>query len=398
MDVLKKLFKWRRQPSHGTARWPTEEVFHTAEEFDPRPPSTKAVWPMLQTAPPAGPRNSLDRQRSGEAQQSRDHPVTAETRIAEDRDVRTPPVRHRTSASSAADHDPCDPPPHHHRNLATISQHDPCDPPAHHHTVNIYGHPVRLYSSEQQQQQEDACDDMELAPDLTPTHIKNLSEKPRPPEEVGYWRLYTDKMLGRYYMYEHEGNKWYKHYDNKEHPRPTPRDSPDHILVSILGSFLGILFVALLHFRVINSPTNQHPEVAMLTFSFGASAVLIYGRPGAELSSPRNFMGGHCLSAIVGCSVRALFDLLPEPARLNTLWLAAALAVALAIAVMQLTRTVHPPGGATALTASVVGVLQPAEGYLFVLTPILSGTLIMLAVALVVNNLPRNRHYPSFWW
>ncbi len=80
--------------------------------------------------------------------------------------------------------------------------------------------------------------------------------------------------------------------------------------------------------------------------------------------------------------------------------LAAALAVATTIVVLQLTHSLHPPAGATALIA----VLGPAQvhqlGYEFVLTPVLAGSAILLVVAVVVNNLSGHatRHYPTFWW
>jgi CBS-domain-containing membrane protein len=82
------------------------------------------------------------------------------------------------------------------------------------------------------------------------------------------------------------------------------------------------------------------------------------------------------------------------------LGLAGALAVATTIAILQITHSLHPPAGATALIA----VLGPAQvhrlGYEFVLTPVLAGSLILLAVAVIMNNLSEhsNRHYPSVWW
>jgi CBS-domain-containing membrane protein len=64
---------------------------------------------------------------------------------------------------------------------------------------------------------------------------------------------------------------------------------------------------------------------------------------------------------------------------------------------MHLSRTLHPPGGATALIA-VIGSEQVHDmGYLFVLIPITLGALLMLLVALLVNNLSSGRRYPEFW-
>ena len=80
------------------------------------------------------------------------------------------------------------------------------------------------------------------------------------------------------------------------------------------------------------------------------------------------------------------------------MWLAAPLAVAMAIAVMHVTKTLHPPGGATALIAVVGSAKIRALGYLYVIMPVGLGAIIILAVALLVNNISRNRKYPEYWF
>lgn len=79
------------------------------------------------------------------------------------------------------------------------------------------------------------------------------------------------------------------------------------------------------------------------------------------------------------------------------LWLAASLAVSTSIALMHLTKTLHPPGGATALIAVIGDYKIHALGYLYVLTPAGTGAIIMLTVALLINNIPKKRRYPEFW-
>ncbi|BCO10702.1 hypothetical protein GF1_30780 [Desulfolithobacter dissulfuricans] len=79
------------------------------------------------------------------------------------------------------------------------------------------------------------------------------------------------------------------------------------------------------------------------------------------------------------------------------MWLASSLAVATAIAVMHATKTLHPPGGATSLIAVIGSQKIHNLGYLYALMPAGLGALIMLAVALLVNNIPRSRRYPDFW-
>ncbi|MBF0171269.1 MAG: HPP family protein [Nitrospinae bacterium] len=122
----------------------------------------------------------------------------------------------------------------------------------------------------------------------------------------------------------------------------------------------------------------------MMIGSFGASAVLLYGAGDSPLAQPRNLIGGHVLSACVAVTVYFLFG------RSDV---SIAFAVASAIAVMMATRTLHPPGGATAL----IGV-DTMQGPSFVLVPTLAGALILLAVALAVNNISKDRTYPYYWY
>ena len=80
------------------------------------------------------------------------------------------------------------------------------------------------------------------------------------------------------------------------------------------------------------------------------------------------------------------------------LYLSGTLSVATAIAVMHLTKTTHPPGGATALIAMIGSERVHQLGFLYVLSPVALGALIMLVVALIVNNLTSFRRYPVLWW
>ncbi len=166
-----------------------------------------------------------------------------------------------------------------------------------------------------------------------------------------------------------------------------PRKSVSKIIWSWVGAFLGIYLVASLgqYCKLISI------DSLFLIGSFGASAVLIYGAPLAEFSQPRNLVGGHVVSASVGVTVLML---LGEPSIL-----ASSLAVSLSIVAMHFTRTLHPPGGATALIAVIGGETVRSLGYNYVLCPVLIGALIMLLVALLVNNLSANpkRHYPVYW-
>jgi CBS domain-containing membrane protein len=163
--------------------------------------------------------------------------------------------------------------------------------------------------------------------------------------------------------------------------RQTIIEPIDH-LWTFIGAFLGI---GLIGFIQSNFLVEQ--DRIFLIGSFGASAVLIFGAVNSPLAQPRNLVFGHVLAAIIGVTVQTIVP--------GETWLLAALAVSLSIVVMQITKTMHPPGGATALIAVIGSEKIKDLGYLYVLSPVLSGVLILLLVALLVNNIPKGRRYPS---
>jgi CBS-domain-containing membrane protein len=164
-----------------------------------------------------------------------------------------------------------------------------------------------------------------------------------------------------------------------------PRVHSDEVFWSWLGAALGIGLLAWLGARYF-APHDLH----MMIGSFGASAVLLYGAPRSPLAQPRNLIGGHFISALVGVVCWQVFQDYPGFAQ--------AMAVATAIALMHLTRTLHPPGGATALIATLGSTEIQRLGFWYVLMPATLGPLMLLLVALVVNNLPKTRRYPEVWW
>lgn len=157
-------------------------------------------------------------------------------------------------------------------------------------------------------------------------------------------------------------------------------DTKEHIL-TFLGAFVGIGIVGF-----INSKYFVLNDNLFLIGSFGASSVLIYGVINSPLAQPRNLIGGHLVCALIGVTVHKLIP--------NEIWLASALAVALSIVAMQITKTLHPPGGATALIANIGSEKIKALGYMYVLSPVLTGVLILFVVALIFNNISKSRRYP----
>lgn len=163
-----------------------------------------------------------------------------------------------------------------------------------------------------------------------------------------------------------------------------PMVNYSEVIWSWIGAFLGILPVAWMNYHLFPSPVYE-----FIVGSFGASAVLIYGAIRSPLAQPRNLIGGHLISALIGVASYKLLHFNPG--------LAAPIAVATAIAAMLLTKTLHPPGGATALIAVIGSEKIHQLGFMYALVPVGLGAVIMLIVALIVNNIPNSRRYPEFW-
>ncbi len=156
---------------------------------------------------------------------------------------------------------------------------------------------------------------------------------------------------------------------------------PIDLLWTFIGAFAGIGIIGYLQH------TNFTPQDSVfLIGSFGASAVLVFGATNSPLAQPRNLIGGHIIAAIIGVIA---YKLLPQEP-----WLSSALAVSLSIVAMQITKTMHPPGGATALIATIGSEKIKALGFGYVLSPVASGVLILLVVALITNNMAKHRNYP----
>ncbi|NLS25133.1 hypothetical protein S2M10_00960 [Sphingomonas sp. S2M10] len=121
----------------------------------------------------------------------------------------------------------------------------------------------------------------------------------------------------------------------------------------------------------------------LLAAPIGASAVLVFAVPSSPLAQPWRVIGGNIVSALVGLVVAQW---------LGHGALAAGIAVGLAILVMSLTRSLHPPGGGTAL----LPVLAPAvmaQGLGFVLLPIGVNAVLLTLCGLLVH-LVTGHSYP----
>lgn len=155
-------------------------------------------------------------------------------------------------------------------------------------------------------------------------------------------------------------------------------------VVSAVGGFVGVFCVFSFNQWLIGSYA-----AAIVVASVGASAVLLFVVPHGQLSQPWALVGGHVVSALVGVTCAKLL-------LTTSIILASGFAVGIAIAAMYYLRCMHPPGGATALSAVIGGESVYELGYQYVLTPIAISALSILLVAVLFNFLFHWRRYPAF--
>lgn len=168
------------------------------------------------------------------------------------------------------------------------------------------------------------------------------------------------------------------------HPRNWPRllgvqqntTSHNEKLISALGGFIGVYFVLFTTHQFVQGMAG-----ALIVASMGASAMLLFVVPHGPLSQPWPVAGGHVLGALCGVTAQIWID---------DFYLAGAVAVGLSTAMMYYLRCIHPPGGATALSAVAGGQAVHDLGFQFLLTPVLLNVVIILMVAVVFN-------YPFIW-
>lgn len=149
-------------------------------------------------------------------------------------------------------------------------------------------------------------------------------------------------------------------------------------LLACLGALCGIALTGTLSAWLVG-----WPSALLLVAPMGASAVLIFAVPASPLAQPWPVIGGNILSALVGIGVAKI---VPAPG------LAAGLAVGGAILVMSLTRSLHPPGGASALLAVIGGPAITAAGFGFALIPVALNAVLLTLAGVVFHRLSRHSY------
>lgn len=144
-------------------------------------------------------------------------------------------------------------------------------------------------------------------------------------------------------------------------------------MVACVGALVSIALTALICRFVI----GDHSSLPLIVAPLGASAVLLFAVPASPMAQPWAIIGGNTISALVGVIVAHF---------VHDQILAIGLGVSLAIAVMSFTRCLHPPGGATALTAIIGGPAVTAAGFLFPFVPVALNSILLVGLGYLFHR------------
>ncbi|WP_431026012.1 HPP family protein [Halomonas sp. H5] len=140
---------------------------------------------------------------------------------------------------------------------------------------------------------------------------------------------------------------------------------------------------AMLCITALGSLSTATESSIWLMAPFGATMVILFGLPESPLAQPRNVIVGHLLTTAIGLSVATWMDITP--------W-SMGLAVGLAVGLMLLTNTTHPPAGANPLVVMLAG-----EHWDFLLMPVAAGAVLIVAFGVIYHRLVSGKPYPQRW-
>ena len=146
---------------------------------------------------------------------------------------------------------------------------------------------------------------------------------------------------------------------------------------SILASFFSILTIGILTFLTYKTDFG-----VFLLASFGSSMVLLYGYPESPFAQPKNVFFGHLITALVGLS---FLNFVPLP-----LYLIIPIAVGFGVGLMILLNVTHPPAGGNPIIVIIGSV-----SYDYLLSPVITGSIIIIISALIINRFILKKSYPK---
>lgn len=151
---------------------------------------------------------------------------------------------------------------------------------------------------------------------------------------------------------------------------------------ALIAGIFSIVIIGTLSFL-----TNETDLGLFLVASFGSSMVLVLGYPESPFAKGRNVLFGHVITSLVGLICYAFFvvELAMSPSMIIPI------AVGLGVFFMILSNSTHPPAGGNPIIVILGG-----YSFDFLITPIISGCLIVIIQAYIINNYILKRDFKLF--
>ena len=146
---------------------------------------------------------------------------------------------------------------------------------------------------------------------------------------------------------------------------------------SVLAGVFSIITIGILTFLTYKTEFG-----IFLLASFGSSMVLLYGYPDSPFAQPKNVFFGHLVTAIVGLLV---LNFIPLP-----IFITIPLAVGFGVGLMILLNVTHPPAGGNPII-----VIMGSVSFDYLFTPVITGSIIILIFAIIINRFILKKSYPK---
>ena len=149
------------------------------------------------------------------------------------------------------------------------------------------------------------------------------------------------------------------------------------VIKSTAAGFFSIITIGLLTFLTYKTELG-----IFLLASFGSSMVLLYGYPESPFAQPKNVFFGHLVTALVGLF---FLYLIPLP-----IFITIPMAVGFGVGLMIFLNVTHPPAGGNPIIVIIGSV-----SFDYLLSPVISGSVIIIIFAIIVNKFILKKNYPN---
>ena len=144
----------------------------------------------------------------------------------------------------------------------------------------------------------------------------------------------------------------------------------------IISGFAAAITISVLAYLTLETSAG-----IWLMFSFGATVFLVFVLYELDTAQPKNIFFGHLISILVGI----IFN-----ETIGISFYSLGLSVGVAIILMVYFKVMHPPAASNPLVA-----LSMDLSFDYVLFPVITGSLVIIMMALLINKIILKRNYPT---